>query len=44
VELRQQRLALARLLAGLRIPTGETGEHTQPRGTPRAIRAIRGAA
>ena len=44
VELRQQRLALARLLTALRIPTGETGERTQTRGTPRGVRAIRGGA
>jgi hypothetical protein len=46
VELRQQRLAFARLLTALRIPAGdESGEgRTQRRGGPRGVYAIRGSA
>ena len=44
VELRQQRVTFARLLAALQIPAGETSERTQPRGTPRGVYSIRGGA
>lgn len=42
VELRQQRIAFARLLTGLRIPTGdENDERTQRRGGPRGVYGLR---
>ena len=43
VEARQQRLAFARLLTALRIPTGETAAgRTQQRGGTRGVYGIRG--
>jgi len=42
VELRQQRIALARLFAALHIPTGEDEGRIQHRGT-RGVYGIRGA-
>lgn len=42
VELRQQRIALARLFAALHIPTGDEAGRTQHRGT-RGVYGIRGA-
>ncbi|MCW2763617.1 MAG: hypothetical protein JWR85_3818 [Marmoricola sp.] len=42
VELRQQRIALARLFAALNIPTGAEGGRTQHRGS-RGVYGIRGA-
>jgi hypothetical protein len=41
VELRQQRIALARLFAALHVPTGETEGRTQHRGA-RGVYGIRG--
>lgn len=41
VEARQQRIALARLLAALRIPTGEVGDE-QPNARPRRRVGVRG--
>lgn len=41
VELRQQRIAVARLFAALHIPTGETEGRTQHRGA-RGVYGIRG--
>lgn len=43
VESRQQSLALARLLASLRLPSGETDERPQRRGAARGAYGIRGA-
>ena len=44
VELRQQRIAFARLLTALRIPTGEHGDNrTQTRGRTRGVYSIGGA-
>ena len=43
VELRQQRLAFARLMTALRIPQGEQDGRGQTRGTPRGVYSIRGA-
>ena len=42
VEARQQRLAFARLLTALRIPTGEVAGRTQQRGGPRGVYGIQG--
>lgn len=42
VELRQQRIALARLFAALNLPTGEAGEASSHRA-PRGVYGIRGA-
>ena len=42
VELRQQRLAFARLLTALRIPTGDDTGRTQTRGTVRGVYGIAG--
>jgi len=43
VELRQQRIAFARLLTALRIPAGETTDsRTQHRGGPRGVYGIAG--
>jgi hypothetical protein len=50
VELRQQRIALARLLAALRIPSGEgvapdsSGRRAQPRAGVRGVYSIGGGA
>jgi hypothetical protein len=45
VELRQQRIAFARLLTALRIPTGDTGVgRTQTRGGIRGVCGIAGSA
>jgi hypothetical protein len=45
VELRQQRIAFARLLTALRIPTGDTGVgRTQTRGGTRGVYGIAGSA
>jgi hypothetical protein len=45
VELRQQRIAFARLLTALRIPAGEVGDgRGQTRGTPRGVYVVPGAA
>jgi hypothetical protein len=45
VELRQQRIAFARLLTALRIPTGEEGSgRTQTRGVVRGVYGIAGGA
>jgi hypothetical protein len=50
VEVRQQRIALARLLAALRLPAGAEGDEQasarqpQRRGAPRGIYSIRGSA
>jgi hypothetical protein len=45
VELRQQRVAFARLLTALRIPTGEIDAgRTQQRGGPRGIYGLAGDA
>jgi hypothetical protein len=41
VELRQQRIALARLFAALHIPVGEQTDRTQHRGT-RGVYGLRG--
>jgi hypothetical protein len=43
VELRQQRITLARLLAALNVPSGETEETGQRRGGTRGVYGIRGA-
>jgi hypothetical protein len=43
VELRQQRITLARLLAALNVPTGETEEPAQRRAGARGVYGIRGA-
>ncbi len=42
VELRQQRIALARLIAALRIPAGEEDGRTQVRGMLRDVYGLRG--
>ena len=42
VELRQQRIALARLLAALRVPTGEDTGRAQHRTGVRGVYGIRG--
>lgn len=42
VELRQQRVAFARLLTALRIPQADGDGRTQMRGTPRGVYSIRG--
>lgn len=42
VELRQQRIAFARLLTALRVPTGEEDGRTQQRGGTRGVYGIRG--
>ena len=43
VELRQQRIAFARLLTALRIPSGERADgRTQVRGAPRGVYGIAG--
>lgn len=42
VELRQQRIAFARLLTALRIPQGEDDARQQTRGTPRGVYGIAG--
>jgi hypothetical protein len=45
VELRQQRIAFARLLTALRIPTGDAGVgRTQTRGGIRGVYGIAGSA
>lgn len=44
VELRQQRITLARLMTALRIPTGEEEGRTQSRGALRGVYGIGGAA
>ena len=43
VELRQQRITLARLLAALNVPSGETDETEGRRGGARGVYGIRGA-
>lgn len=40
VEARQQRIALARLLAALRVPAGEEDGRGRGRGTPRGVYGI----
>lgn len=41
VELRQQRIVLARLLAALKVPSGE--DETAPNRAPRGVHVVRGA-
>lgn len=43
VEARQQKLVLARLLASLRMPSGESGERPQRRGAARGSYGVRRA-
>jgi hypothetical protein len=43
VELRQQRVTLARLLAALNVPTGEAAASGKRHGAPRGVYGIRGA-
>jgi hypothetical protein len=43
VEARQQKLVLARLLASLRLPSGEAGERPQRRGAARGSYGVRRA-
>jgi hypothetical protein len=44
VELRAQRLLLARLIVALRVPLGDQEQHGPPRGQLRALRGVYGGA